>query len=456
MSTTAERTVQDPDEQHRKQVADALEALGVTLPCQRPVHMNGVNPDTGEAVELEMRCNTRKARICPSCAALYRGDIKAIMREGIHTAQSQGDAVVFLTLTAPSFGATHYVAPTPPPRLSSRRRTQWSRRYQRRCSCGVQHAPGERRYLGVPVSTGGYDYGAQVRWNLAAGRLWSRTADELTRILDVRDCEGKLQRLPYAAVAEWQSRGAIHLHVIARIPRDRLAMLQPMNANERGSGALRLKRLEDEATAVTTTVDGETIGWGTQCVAEVVSTERQMLRTAGYFAKAVMYAVKDLTAEAGEDAPHSPELAMHHKRLHAAAARLRCGTRPTSNPNASTLGDDEARWLRCSNDQLNGKPGTRRGCRSQRHYQWGWRGHAVRRSRSWSVLTITECRRRRREHHAPEGHDTEAWVWERPSNGEPIQGERYTWERLQETMSQAVRERAKSRAASGQRTVSDR
>lgn len=437
-------TIQGPDAQHRKLVADALEALGVRLPCQRPVYMNGVNPSTGEVVEIEMRCNTRKARICPSCSALYRGDVKAIIREGIHTAQVQGDIVVFFTLTAPSFGPTHFVPPTPPPRLSSRQRAQWSRRNHRRCLCGVQHAPGDRRYLGVPASIGSYDYDAQVRWNLAAGRLWSRTVDELTRILNVRDGLGKLQRLPYVAVAEWQSRGAIHLHVITRIPQDRLAMLQPMDASERGSGSLRLKRLEEEATTVTTTVNDETIGWGSQCVAEVVNTERQMLRTAGYFAKAVMYAVKDLTNELGVETPHSHDLAIHHKRLHAAAARLRCGTRPTSKPKGTPLGEDEARWIRCSNDQLNEKTGDRNGCRSQRHYQWGWRGHAVRRSRSWSVLTITECRRRRRAHRAPKGHIPEAWSWERPMSGEQKGGERYSWERLQKTVSEAAQNLATS------------
>lgn len=446
---TSPSTAQDKDELPNKLLTDALEALGVTLPCQRPVRIDGVNSQTGEVIELEMRCNTRKARVCPSCSALYRGDIKAIMREGIRTAQEQDDAVVFLTMTAPSFGATHYVPPMPPPRLSSRRRAQWSRRYQRRCSCGAQHAPGERRYLGVPAMPGTYDYGAQVRWNLAAGRLWSRTADALTRVVNVRDEEGKLRRLPYVAVAEWQSRGAIHLHVIARIPHVRLAMMQPVSANERGTNILRLKLIEDEAAAVTTTIDGETISWGTQCVAEVVGTERQMLRTAGYFAKAVMYAVKDLTNEAGEDAPHSPELANHHKRLNAAAARLRCGSRPTATSGAKNLGEDEARWVRCASDQTTKKPGGQGGCRSQRHYQWGWRGHAVRRSRSWSILTITECRRRRREHHAPEGHDSKAWTWERPSNGDPIQGERYAWERLQETMTQAAREYTEARAASG-------
>src|SRR5699024_12178837 len=81
--------------------AEALEQTGIRLPCQRAVRMVGTNTETGEQIELELRCNTRKARVCPSCAALYHGDISAIIREGIHTAQGQGHKLVLLTMTAP-------------------------------------------------------------------------------------------------------------------------------------------------------------------------------------------------------------------------------------------------------------------------------------------------------------------------------------------------------------------
>src|SRR5699024_12408929 len=109
-------------------LADAVEEAAGTRRCQRPVRMIGTNTATGEQVELELRCNTRRARVCPSCAALYRGDISAIMREGIPTAQEQGDKIVFLTMTAPSFGPTHFVPPTPPPRLNGRLRANWDKR----------------------------------------------------------------------------------------------------------------------------------------------------------------------------------------------------------------------------------------------------------------------------------------------------------------------------------------
>src|SRR5699024_11947478 len=69
-----------------------------------------------------------------------------------------------------------------------------------------------------------------------------------------------------------------------------------------------------------------------------------------------------------------------------------------------------------------------RPCRSLRHCQWGFRGHTVRRSRSWSELTITHCRRRRRAHHTAEADEQPPWEWSRPMDG-PMTAERCEWER---------------------------
>src|SRR5699024_12037525 len=43
--------------------AEALEQTGIRLPRQRPVRMVGTNTETGEQIEVELRCNTRKARV---------------------------------------------------------------------------------------------------------------------------------------------------------------------------------------------------------------------------------------------------------------------------------------------------------------------------------------------------------------------------------------------------------
>lgn len=312
--------------------------------------------------------------------------------------------------------------------------------------------PGDRRWIGLPARADNYDYDAQVRWNAAGGRLWSRTADELSRVLDVWNEDGKLVRLPYITVAEWQSRGAIHLHVIARIPADRVRDLDPEEDKSRGKGTLRLRRIEHEATAVTTVVDGDTIRWGTQCVAEVVESERSMIRTAGYLAKVVGYAVKDLTSEAGSKEPYTPALAAHHACLDEAAARLRCGERPTGPAHSASEHERHVQWAMCEYDQQGDLPHDgvpfkkvakqHRPCRSLRHRQWGWRGHTVRRSRSWSELTITECRRRRRGHHDSEAEEQPQWEWSKPMDG-PMTAERYGRERTLEQCA-AYRDEAES------------
>ncbi|WP_423494632.1 replication initiator [Microbacterium esteraromaticum] len=147
---------------------DAQEAIGLSPPCPRPVSAARTNKVTGESEEMLIRCNTRKARIYPSCAAPYRGDVNAIMRDGIQTA-AEDDAVVFLTVTAPSFGRIRHVPRPAPPRLSARKQAAWDRSRQRRCACGSRHTQGEKRYAGVPVSPGEHDYAGQVRFNLAAG-----------------------------------------------------------------------------------------------------------------------------------------------------------------------------------------------------------------------------------------------------------------------------------------------
>lgn len=195
-ATRADWEATEAEANRLEELAAALETFGVSLPCQRPVRMlrHQVNEETGgidpAGKEFLLRCNNRRASVCPSCAALYKGDVSAIMRAGIHAAQAAGEEVVFLTLTAPSFGPTHYVPPTPPPRLNRRSREQWDRRHRRRCRCGDVHSPGDRRFLGVPASPEAYDYDAQVRWNAGVGRLWSRTADELTRVMGCARCGG--------------------------------------------------------------------------------------------------------------------------------------------------------------------------------------------------------------------------------------------------------------------------
>ncbi|WP_446430040.1 replication initiator [Leucobacter sp. 1207-22] len=300
------------------------------MPCQRPISATRTNVRTGEIETFDMRCNTRKGRICPSCAALYRGDVNAIAREGIHSAMDQGDQIVFLTVTLPSFGKTHWVPEASDVLVTAKQRASWVAKKRKKCSCGVTHKQGDSRYKGLPLP--GYDYDKQARWNSGVGRLWSRTADELTRILNVREPRwfnaktgrwnrGKLIRLPAIGIAEFQARGAVHLHVIMRVPHAQAEAMEPYKDDSLGKGTVRLGKIEEVSRAIRATIDGEKMYWGTQCVAKIVNSERSMVRTAGYLSKLVNYACKDLEKDLGQEVAHSPEVAKHHKQLNAAAWR---------------------------------------------------------------------------------------------------------------------------------------
>lgn len=440
MSTTStpESTLRAPDGRRKEALQEqitGLEEWAQALPCQRPVRMlkHGVNESTGEIAaegkEVLMRCGTRLASRCPSCAALYRGDTRAILYAGLRAALDDDEQLIFLTLTAPSFGKTHQVAPTPPPRLSSRQKSAWLKRYHHPCGCGLTHAPGDTRWKGLPLSPSSYDYEGQVKWNAAVGRLWSRTADELTRAL------GLPERVSYLAVAEWQARGAIHLHVIIRVPATVALGLVSDPARKGKRSTVVEQACHAAATYAGRGRSGHRMQWGTQLVAEAVTTERTAFRTAGYLAKLVNYAVKDLD-QSGSDScrPRAAMVERHHERLNEAAEHLECG-----GP-----GTDQRRL--CHYRQTGHSMGIpmenarRERCRSLRHRQWGFRGHVVRKSRTWASLTMGECRRRRAEHWKlaalAEGRDLpeeeEAVVWERPNDGQPMQLELHAWPLLRD------------------------
>ena len=58
--------------------------------------------------ETVVDCKTRDFYSCPHCAALYRGDWQAIIRDGLYSL-TEPARIVFMTLTAPSFGAVHRI-----------------------------------------------------------------------------------------------------------------------------------------------------------------------------------------------------------------------------------------------------------------------------------------------------------------------------------------------------------
>ncbi len=363
-SPVAARSVASTPVQHlyAEDVARLLDQLEI-LTCERPIW---VTTDTGEVVQA--RCRSRRVAQCRSCAALYQGDAAAILRAGALDVEP-GSVLVMLTLTAPSFGQVHRVARRAPLRLSESARTTWNRRAQRsRCACGTAHRPGDR-LAGTALDIEQYDYARQARWNAAAGRLWNRTATRLTR--DV----GLDERLPYAAVSEWQARGAIHFHALVRLP------VHVMNGVYQDQvGRIRCRTIEASVKASTTVMEGEVIKWGSQVVAEVLAAPgldagRLAKRTIGYVRKALGYSIKDVGGGL-------PSGSAHARRCDRAGRRVRC---------PHCVGPSSASIVR-SAGRLLGSP-----CHSPRHTNWGYAGHPLKKSRTWSAVTFRMLRMRRTE-----------------------------------------------------------
>ena len=218
-----------------------LEQLDHIGYCAHPIRLTGqvdqLDMSTGELRTsyttdhepdgvLLKACGNRRASRCPSCAAVYRADAWQLIAAGLRGGKGVPDTIsghprLFVTFTAPSFGAVH-----------SRREQQGRvqpchpRDHDRRCGhgrslgCFRRHPPDDPS-LGTPLCGRCFDYPAQVLWNAVAPELWRRTRIYLDRALarlagipvtELRE----LVHIEFAKVAEYQARGAIHFHAILR------------------------------------------------------------------------------------------------------------------------------------------------------------------------------------------------------------------------------------------------
>ncbi|MCL2464394.1 MAG: hypothetical protein FWF28_04920 [Micrococcales bacterium] len=256
-------------------VLDAARAV-VDHVCSNPYRL----PD-GQMV----RCRSRLKKVCPGCADLAVKDWAAIMRSGIFDTPASARFMV-VTLTAPSFGATHWVVK--------------DGRAPRRCRCGVMHRPDlDAELRGIPLDVDDYDYAGTLRWNLAVPLLFRNF---------VRSVRERCPSTAYVVVREWQARGTLHLHVIFRI-----------DAGDCPSEA----EIVDVARSVTARDDhGPTHRFGTEVTAEFVRADGNVAKLVWYLCKAVSYLVKDVD----ETSTAAGRLATEHfRRLTVAAWRsMRC------------------------------------------------------------------------------------------------------------------------------------
>src|SRR4051794_10764287 len=211
--------------------------------CARPVRLRGTiqtsdhdghrrvwsTKDEPDGV-LRKACGNRREAVCPPCAERYRQDAYHLIAAGLRGGKGVPGTItahpaVFVTLTAPSFGPVHTrpVGPDGSPRRCRPRRDDPVCPHGSSLSCSRIHGENDP-CLGEPLCPSCFDYAAAVRWNNSLGTLWRYTTIYVLRAM------AELTGMPQAAfkravrpadvkVAEYQRRGLVHLHVLARLDR---------------------------------------------------------------------------------------------------------------------------------------------------------------------------------------------------------------------------------------------
>lgn len=197
--------------------------------CAHPIRLRGVVLDrtTGELAERELLvpCKDRRSSVCPGCSRLYQADAWHLVAAGLRGGKGVDPAVLshpqlFVTLTAPSFGAVHSRA-RHGDRVPCRPRRGAGRcPHGRSVSCLERHGD-DAPVLGDPLCVSCFDYRGAVLWNSHVPRLWERTSLRLYRAvarqggLNAAELRARA-RLSYLKVVEFQRRGLVHLHVVLR------------------------------------------------------------------------------------------------------------------------------------------------------------------------------------------------------------------------------------------------
>ncbi|MDA0173382.1 replication initiation protein [Solirubrobacter taibaiensis] len=308
----------DPDEWERFE--RQLRATGY---CRRPLRLKGrvdsVDPKTGEVVRtystedepdgtLLKCCGNRREAVCPSCAEVYRGDAYQLVASGMRGGKGVPESVtehpmVFLTLTAPSFGPVHSRrVDGGQARRCRPRRDGGTCPHGLPVGCSVVHDEDDER-LGEPICAECFDYEHAVLWNALAPELWRRTAIQLPRELArlVGVSQKKLRvRVSYVKVAEFQRRGALHFHCVLRL--DGLddngeVVAPPARFTEQLliDAAQAAARHASFLSPAPPNATGRPIRWGGQVDARALDEETSKL-TARYLAK---YATKSTEAVGG-------------------------------------------------------------------------------------------------------------------------------------------------------------
>lgn len=235
-------------------------------------------------------CGNRRSSRCPACSRVYAADTFHLVRAGLSGGKNVADSVrthprLFVTLTAPSFGPVH------------NRPTNGGKHHN--CRCGKSHSE-DAAILGTPLNPRTYDYAGAVLWNAHAGALWTRFTTYLRRELAAylgitQKALNSSVRVSFAKVAEYQKRGLVHFHAVARLdgPDGHTSTPPPFATAEALTEAVYRARARVVLTLNSDAVGDRVIRWGAKVDVRPITSlgggELTDQRVASYVAK---YATK--------------------------------------------------------------------------------------------------------------------------------------------------------------------
>lgn len=307
--------------------AFATTAAGVNY-CHHPIRLVGSSTTysrvTGAAMAsfssselpfgvLYRPCGNRRADVCPPCSRVYARDTFELIRAGLLGGKGVSATVrerplLFVTLTAPSFGLVHS-AKTSGKRCRPRDKSEICP-HGRRLDCLAIHTDDDA-INGAPLCPQCYDWVGAMVWQCwSSSELFRRTgqniARELARRLGVTQTAFRqVATVQYVKVAEYQHRGLIHFHAMIRLDGRAGPGSTPAVDVDSTTLASAVAAAARRTTFLAPPVDDRdherTLGWGEQIDVREVHTARRpddlskalsAEQVAGYIAK---YATKDAT-----------------------------------------------------------------------------------------------------------------------------------------------------------------
>ncbi|WP_244604999.1 replication initiator [Mycobacterium attenuatum] len=191
--------------------------------CANPIHLIG-GDGLGRDHRVLTRCNNRRTIVCPSCSDLYARDTWQLIHAGLRGGHHEIPTTVaehpqvFVTLTAPSFGAVHTTRTTGTCHPSRDQSDQCMHGSPRRCEAAHDH---DDPRLGQPLCRDCYDYVGHVLFSWHAPEFWRRFTIQLRRLLSRqlrhRAENPKNTRVSFMKVVELQRRGLPHYHAVIRL-----------------------------------------------------------------------------------------------------------------------------------------------------------------------------------------------------------------------------------------------